>query len=137
MGTSSCALIKEVGRISFCARRAFNLFITCRRRLFLVRPPHFEQVGMSGRKYVLLHKPQPLIAQPATDDLLTVPLDKVLEVIGINDLNFNAAGLYDAAEKPAAPNPSLDLCPSHMESLRQHGYREPLAALPGAEPKSM
>jgi len=62
---------------------------------------------MARRKHVILHEPQCVISEAATDDMTSVLFHKFTEIIGIKDRRLYACGGKSARLEPAQVDPFL------------------------------
>jgi len=74
---------------------------------------------MAWGKYVILHEPQCVIPEAATDHMAPVVFHKFTEIIGINDLRFYASSGESARLEPAKVDPFLYFVRAGMQRPRQ------------------
>ena len=92
----------------------FNLLVISIPLFFAA--PHWQQLGMAGRKREVINKIQTLFAQPISDSVSGVLSAELTKFCRINDRPFAIPSFYLACFKPAAADPFLDLLRTHMES---------------------
>src|SRR6266436_3015133 len=87
--------------------------------VLVVPSPDRQQIRMAWRKYIILHEPQCVIREAATDDMPPVVFHKFTEIIGINDRRLYPCGGKSARLEPAQVDPFLYFLRAGMQRSRQ------------------